>query len=140
MGTDLLLSRLDRVREHAHGRWTARCPAHGDRNPSLSIRETADGTILIRCFAGCCASEVMAAVGLSLRDLFPEGRGDHIPPIRDRKHQHAAREALKTLHREVLIVAIAGETLAAGTSLDEADRNRLWEAIHRIRQVAEAVT
>jgi hypothetical protein len=31
----------------------ARCPAHNDRNPSLSIREAADGKILIKCHAGC---------------------------------------------------------------------------------------
>lgn len=33
--------------------WTARCPAHEDRNPSLSIREGREGRVLVKCFAGC---------------------------------------------------------------------------------------
>ena len=32
--------------------WTARCPAHDDRDPSLSIRD-AGGKVLVRCHAGC---------------------------------------------------------------------------------------
>ena len=67
-----LLERLDRVRETGPGRWLARCPAHDDRHPSLSIRETEDGTILIKCWAGCSAADVVSAVGLEPRDLFPD--------------------------------------------------------------------
>lgn len=37
-----------------HGGYgTARCPAHEDRSPSLSLRDGADGRLLLRCFAGC---------------------------------------------------------------------------------------
>lgn len=68
---EALLSRLQGVRQTGPGRWLARCPAHEDRTPSLSIRETEGGTILLRCFAGCGAVEVVQAVGLELRDLFP---------------------------------------------------------------------
>lgn len=39
--------------------WTARCPAHDDREPSLSIRE-ADGKVLVRCHAGCDQHDVIA--------------------------------------------------------------------------------
>ena len=41
--------------------WTARCPAHDDRTPSLAIRE-ADGTVLVRCHAGCTQEQVIAAL------------------------------------------------------------------------------
>ena len=41
--------------------WTARCPAHDDREPSLSIRD-ADGKVLVRCHAGCDQREVIAAL------------------------------------------------------------------------------
>ena len=34
-----ILDRLDGVRPTGDGRWIARCPAHDDRSPSLSIRE-----------------------------------------------------------------------------------------------------
>jgi len=76
---DKLLNRLDGLRDNGRGRWMARCPAHDDRSPSLSIRETDDGIILLRCFAGCSAADMLAAVGLELRDLFPEPLGYHRP-------------------------------------------------------------
>ena len=37
----------------AGGGWMARCPAHDDREPSLSIRDADDGKVLVRCHAGC---------------------------------------------------------------------------------------
>ena len=40
--------------------WSARCPAHDDRTPSLSLRDTGDGKVLIRCHAGCGQDEVIA--------------------------------------------------------------------------------
>ena len=41
--------------------WMARCPAHDDREPSLSIRD-ADGKVLVRCHAGCDQRDVIAAL------------------------------------------------------------------------------
>jgi hypothetical protein len=40
--------------------WMARCPAHDDRTPSLSIKE-ADGLVLVHCHAGCSQQAVIAA-------------------------------------------------------------------------------
>jgi putative DNA primase/helicase len=45
----------------AGGGWTARCPAHDDRNPSLSLRDVS-GKVLIRCHAGCEQAQVLAAL------------------------------------------------------------------------------
>jgi putative DNA primase/helicase len=50
--------------------WVARCPAHDDRHPSLSIAEGADGRLLLRCFAGCSWSAIKTA--LEARSLWPE--------------------------------------------------------------------
>ena len=50
------------------------CPAHDDRNPSLSVRRAPDGRVLVHCFAGCTLDAVLAALGLRLRDLRPEAR------------------------------------------------------------------
>jgi putative DNA primase/helicase len=53
------------------GGWTARCPAHDDRNPSLSIRETDHGKVLVHCHAGCSQTHLIAALhdrGLWFRD------------------------------------------------------------------------
>lgn len=49
------------------GNWMARCPAHGDRRPSLSIRDADAGKVLVRCHAGCDQKRVIAALrGLGL--------------------------------------------------------------------------
>ena len=42
--------------------WTARCPAHDDRTPSLSIREADANKVLVRCHAGCDQERVIAAL------------------------------------------------------------------------------
>ena len=45
------------------GGWMARCPAHDDREPSLSIRDAEDGKVLVRCHAGCDQERVIATFG-----------------------------------------------------------------------------
>jgi hypothetical protein len=44
------------------GHWMARCVAHPDRTPSLSIRDTADGKVLVKCFAGCGQTRVIGTL------------------------------------------------------------------------------
>ena len=41
--------------------WMALCPAHEDRDPSLSIRD-ADSGVLVHCHAGCTQEKVIAAL------------------------------------------------------------------------------
>ena len=55
----------------AGGGWMARCPAHDDRDPSLSIRDGANGQVLVRCHAGCSQRQVIAA--LRTHGLWPAG-------------------------------------------------------------------
>ena len=59
--------------------FTARCPAHDDASPSLSIGVGADGRALLHCFAGCVTADILSALGLTWPDLFPPG------------HHHARR-------------------------------------------------
>ena len=64
------LSRFEGVQQSGGG-WVARCPAHGDDNPSLSIARGEDGRWLVHCHAGCSAEAVVSAVGLKMCDLMP---------------------------------------------------------------------
>lgn len=64
------LSRFEGVQQSGGG-WVARCPAHGDDNPSLSIARGEDGRWLVHCHAGCSAEAVVESVGLKMRDLMP---------------------------------------------------------------------
>jgi DNA primase len=58
---DQLLDRLGGVKPTARG-WTARCPAHGDRTPSLSIALGENDRILLYCFAACQPADIVAAL------------------------------------------------------------------------------
>src|SRR5262249_41828987 len=46
----------------AGGCWMARCLAHDDRKPSLSITDSQHGKVLVRCHAGCDQDELIAAL------------------------------------------------------------------------------
>lgn len=58
---DGVLGALEGV-QRSGGGWVARCPAHQDREPSLSIGQGADGRVLLHCFAGCDFGAVVAAL------------------------------------------------------------------------------
>jgi DNA primase len=66
-----LLSKLGSVKKTKSG-WSARCPAHEDRQASLSIAEGDGGRVLLKCHAGCDHKKIVAALGLVERDLFDE--------------------------------------------------------------------
>ena len=57
------------MRRSANG-WTARCPAHDDAKPSLSVTLGEDQRILAKCFAGCDLAAIVRALGIEVGDLF----------------------------------------------------------------------
>ena len=74
-----VLSCLDRPKKSGKGH-VAKCPAHDDAGPSLSLREGDDGRVLLHCFAGCTTAAVVAAMGLRMADLFPPSNTPRRPP------------------------------------------------------------
>ena len=129
----ILLDRLDGVTQTGGNRWLARCPAHDDRSPSLSIRECDDGRSLIHCFAGCETEDVLAAVGLSFSDVMPERVGEQ--HSYKAIHQTVpARDALMTLDHESLVVAIIGADILEHKEVDEPTLSRLAQAVGRINK------
>jgi hypothetical protein len=78
---DHVLERLKDTSAH-NGYVKALCPAHDDREPSLSVSEADDGRVLIKCHAGCRIEDIVAAIGLETKDLFADkegGRRCYIP-------------------------------------------------------------
>ena len=84
------------------GRWygsygTARCPAHNDHNPSLAIRDSDNGKLLLYCHAGCDYKDIAGA----LRALFPSSdyfdTREHQQPI----HQRAGKTASTAFIRSI---------------------------------------
>lgn len=87
-----ILDKLQNVRQLTTGGHTARCPAHEDKNNSLKIDVGDEGQALVHCHAGCTADAIVAALNLTLADLFPpkaqatitrNGRGRHIAATYD---------------------------------------------------------
>jgi hypothetical protein len=68
---DRVLARLEGVTPTAEGQFMARCPAHHDRKPSLSVGVGKGGKVLVKCFAGCPAERIVEALGMKMCDLFP---------------------------------------------------------------------
>ena len=117
-----ILSGLDKVRNRGPDSWMACCPAHTDKNPSLSIKETEDGDVLLHCFSGCGVDDVLAALGLEMRDLF--GKTDTM--VEPTRHAFTAEDVL---------VALAGELedLCSRIPDTEPTRDRFVEALEFIK-------
>ena len=134
---DALLQRLDGVQKSGPG-YRARCPACGGRSRKLATSEAPNGSVLLHCFAGCAAVNVVNAMGLSLADLFPA----RLAPQTEQERRSAWRlarqgqwgAALEVLATEALIVLFAGQQLATWRHLSEEDDRRLALACDRIEQ------
>jgi hypothetical protein len=134
-----LLAKLEGVRQTKPGSYQARCCAHDDKSPSLVIKETPDGVILLRCFAGCSAAEIVAAAGLELSDLFPKSENfNHSQPGRPLKKPFSAADVLRALVNEVTIIAVcAGKLGHAGLTAE--DSARLTLALQRVFNASAGV-
>ena len=135
---DLLLDRLSGVKQTRPDRWQSRCPAHDDRSPSLTVTETPDGTVLVKCWAGCGAADIVAAVGLDLRDLFP-ARFDHTATSKGKPPRYSASEVVKTLVTEATILTLGYRAVQCGEELNLDDQARVELAIHAIETCREVV-
>jgi hypothetical protein len=127
---DKLLSRLNKVHKSERpNQWTARCPAHDDRSPSLGIRLLDDGRILLHCFSGCSVDAIVASLGMELQDLFPDSSDEGYKPV---KSPFDALYALKMIAHEAHIIretaVLSTITLAELERVDLA-RERIYEAI-----------
>ena len=117
-----LLAVLDKVRNRGDSSWMACCPAHNDKNPSLSIKETKDGDVLLHCFAGCGVDDVVAALGLEMSDLFS-------------KQAIMVSSTHNTFTAEDVLVALVYELdeLCSRIPDSEPTRNRFLDAIDFIK-------
>ncbi len=136
---DRVLHRLEKVKSTGPGKWQALCPAHDDRRPSLSIREAEDGRVLLKCWTGCGATEIVNVLGLSLADLFPGDRrslSDHSTgPIR---HVWNARDALQGIAHETLVARLIIQAVNSGDDVDADALDRLALAETRISDALAA--
>lgn len=125
MNASDFLSRLQKVRKTSRDSWVACCPAHEDRSPSMTVKETPE-TILIHCFAGCSTESILGAVGMTFDDLYP----DHRETVKPGKL--SANDALRCIAFEALVAAASAGTMRE-RSLTEDEVSRLMQASSRIQ-------
>ena len=133
MIAERILDRLESVRETGPGRWTAKCPAHDDKTPSLAIRDV-DGMILLHCFAQCSLYEITSAAGVEFSDLFPDKPRSHKPiskPI-------PAADVLRCLSNEVTVLMLVASDLAKDGNLNSETRSRLLKSAARFQSALSA--
>lgn len=138
-----LLNKLEKVKG-SKGRWTACCPAHNDKNPSLAITQTDDGRILLKCFGGCSAQQVVEAVGMDLTDLFPNDNNINYLKANNQGNKPVRRpfyatDLLKIIQFEALITSIAAFDLSQGREVSTEDRKRLKTAVSRINEAVSYI-
>jgi hypothetical protein len=135
------------------GRWMAKCPAHPDRSPSLSIREGRDRRIvLLRCFAGCETRDVLKKLSLKwsaicgepmtlaqARDAAVEREERERQQHEQRVVERAALDRLRKLHAtaDELGSRLANRPDAPGS---DALASLFHQALDKIRQAEAAVT
>ncbi len=132
MKTLQLIDRLLGVRKTGPATWIARCPAHDDKSPSLTVTE-ADDRILMHCFAGCDVHSIVAAVGMEITDLFPERLEPHEPA----KRKFLPADTIQCLQKEIFFLILCSGDLARGEKLTEADIARLRLAHNRFSAAAK---
>ena len=111
----------------------ARCPAHEDRRPSLSVRECDDGRVLINCLAGCGATEVLTAAGLNFSDLFPQKAFETTGAMR---RPVFTSDVFELVRIEVGVVHLIGCDLHKNKTISEQDYQRLCQAIAKLERIA----
>jgi hypothetical protein len=146
---DLILSKFDKVNIAGNRRWQVCCPAHEDRHPSLSITECDDGSVRLHCFAGCDYRDVLAAIGLQPRDLYPikpkvgkVGRGHRLrtqesTSLNPSVPSFPAADLLRALCLEAVMVNLIAESVLKGTANQE-QLDRLALAQKRFEAVLKA--
>ena len=131
-----ILDRLERVRQTGPARWIACCPAHEDRSPSLSIREADDGRVLLHDFGECDTTDILSALGLTLRDLFDKPIANHFAPTQSRI---PASDVLQALDHEIVVAVLILDDIVRRRKVSEAQVQRLTQSAARIGAARDMV-
>jgi len=116
-----IASGLDKVRWHGDYKFTACCPAHDDRNPSLSVSDS-NGKILVKCWAGCSQESVIGA----FRDM-----GLWHTASRQQRNRYEHRDLGKDIrhHQQILLLGV-GQT----KELSDDDQSQMKESIKFLKE------
>lgn len=141
MNVEPFLAHLDGVKQISSqrglNRWMAKCPSHEDKKPSLRIAEAPNGTILLTCWAGCQAIEIVQSVGLTLGDLFPERdlrklSKTEAADVRMLAKRNDVEACAYTIEHEAHVLMQCAIHMQAGRTPSQATLERLVQAYNRV--------
>lgn len=113
----------------------AKCPAHADKSASLKVTDAGGGLTLAHCFAGCEIADILAAVDLTLEDLFP----DRLPVNhKGRRPPWIPSDVFNIARREIGVAAVIACDLHKQRTVSEDDYQRLLKAVGRLNGIAQA--
>jgi hypothetical protein len=119
MTLDEILLLLEKVNGRGD-KFTALCPAHDDKSPSLSVK-AGDQAILLRCWSGCTLPEICAALGIKVADLFYDNGVTHFDREAIHRREREKEKAKKIEvagDRGIDLLREAEATIKAATGID----------------------
>lgn len=125
---DEMISRLHNVKPRGKRAWLASCPAHEDRDPSLAITEADDGRILLKCFAGCTALDVIHSLGMEVKDLFPQHGLNPYGTMRKLEYEYNKKQHGMTRERAESVMLCFEGMVERGEKLSDEDKKLAVEA------------
>lgn len=125
MQLDEFLTHLDGVKKTGPTQYMACCPVksahkHGDRAPSLSVGKGNNGSIVFYCQGGCSQESVLQALGLSMKDLFPDGDRPRFDRRREPRPRPTSREDRGSIAAQYDYTDENGQLLARKTRWETA--------------------
>ncbi len=127
---DTVLARLDRPRQVRPSQWMSACPCCQSRKGRpLAVTEASEGRVLMHAFCGCTTESVLAALGLTVGELFEKPLAHALPATRAKVPAHAILEALSA---EVTFLALIASDMLERRTISDPDWARLVTASERI--------
>lgn len=96
MTIDEIRPLLHGLKQVGKGQYKACCPAHDDKNPSLSISETENGHVLLNCFAGCSQEAIANSLGVSAGKLKPSLQSKDSRKLSTKRNNQAKKREHET--------------------------------------------
>lgn len=125
-----ILNALNGVRQTGPDTYSALCPAHQDKNPSLDIRYAGNKALVI-CRAGCTFGNIVQAMCLEPWEFFADAK----PPRPIKGTTLNRRECKAMLEDESYLIKFAQATMQCGGELTAKDVERVLLANKRVRKL-----
>ena len=140
---EVVLDRLELVKRGEKG-WRGKCPVHQSESSvsrTLSLWERPDGSVWMKCFAGCDNEEIVRELGLSFADLYPRDR--YIESTKrafGKSHAAIIRRAKPAASLVMVyagVIANKWDQIAPVLGLDERDKHIFLGASADLREVLD---